>query len=58
MGGIGKTVLAHSLTRDRAMQDAFPDGIVWITMGRTKQYDPVLTFREVAKASGGRFAEL
>ncbi len=34
MGGIGKTVLASALCRDQAILDAFPDGIVWVTVGR------------------------
>ncbi len=33
MGGIGKTVLAQALTRDEVVQQAFPDGLVWITAG-------------------------
>jgi hypothetical protein len=52
MGGIGKTVLAHALTRDQVVQDAFPDGVVWITVGREQTYDPVAAFREVGKALG------
>jgi WD40 repeat protein len=34
MGGAGKTVLAAALTRDPAVQRAFPDGIFWLTVGR------------------------
>jgi hypothetical protein len=34
MGGIGKTVMAAALCRDKVVQDAYPDGIVWITMGQ------------------------
>jgi hypothetical protein len=52
MGGIGKTVLAHALTRDKVVQDAFPDGIVWVTIGKEQTSDLVTTFREVAKALG------
>jgi len=52
MGGIGKTVLAHALTRDRAVQDAFPDGVVWITIGREQTSDLLTAFREVGKALG------
>lgn len=52
MGGIGKTVLAHALTRDGVVQDAFPDGVVWITVGREQTSDLVTTFREVGKALG------
>ena len=34
MGGVGKTVLAAALTRDPAVQRAFPDGIFWLTLGQ------------------------
>jgi len=33
MGGIGKTVIAAALTRDKAIQEAFSDGIFWLTFG-------------------------
>ncbi|HYM76872.1 MAG TPA: TIR domain-containing protein [Candidatus Dormibacteraeota bacterium] len=35
MGGVGKTVLAMALCYDPVVQAAFPDGIVWTTIGRT-----------------------
>ncbi len=34
MGGIGKSVLAAAICRDREVRDAFADGIVWITIGQ------------------------
>jgi NB-ARC domain/SEFIR domain len=34
MGGIGKTVLAAALVRDREVRQAFPDGIYWLTVGQ------------------------
>ncbi len=34
MGGIGKTVLAAALVRDPQVRAAFPDGIVWVPLGR------------------------
>ena len=34
MGGIGKTLLARALCDDPAIKQAFPDGIVWVTVGR------------------------
>jgi len=58
MGGIGKTVLAQALTRDEVVQQAFPDGIVWITIGRESKYDLVTTFREIGKALGALGDEL
>jgi WD40 repeat protein len=33
MGGIGKTVLAAALAHDSEIQQAFPDGIYWLTVG-------------------------
>jgi hypothetical protein len=33
MGGIGKSVLAAALARDRKVREAFPDGIVWVGLG-------------------------
>jgi WD40 repeat protein len=35
MGGVGKTVLAASLAHDPDVRRAFPDGIFWLTLGRT-----------------------
>ena len=34
MGGIGKSVLAAALARDQNIQSAFPDGIIWLPIGR------------------------
>ncbi len=42
MGGIGKSVLAAALAHDLTVQAAFPDGIVWLPIGRT----PDLTARQ------------
>lgn len=33
MGGIGKSVLAAALARDRGVRRAYPEGVVWIRMG-------------------------
>ncbi|MEJ8826497.1 TIR domain-containing protein [Variovorax humicola] len=32
-GGFGKSVLARALCHDEAIQDAFDDGILWVTLG-------------------------
>ena len=37
MGGVGKSVLAALAVRDPAIQAAFPDGIVWLELGREPQ---------------------
>lgn len=34
MGGIGKTVIARALCDDVVVQRAFPDGILWATLGK------------------------
>jgi WD40 repeat protein len=52
MGGIGKTVLAQALCHDEVVQQAFPDGVVWITIGRESPFDPLTRMREVGKALG------
>ncbi|MCC6589123.1 MAG: TIR domain-containing protein [Bryobacterales bacterium] len=49
MGGIGKTVLAQALCHDEVVQQAFPDGIIWITAGKEGATDAVSRFREVGK---------
>lgn len=39
MGGIGKTVLAEALCHDDVVQQAFPDGIFWFSIGKELQLD-------------------
>jgi len=34
LGGIGKTVLATALSRDQEIRRAFPDGVIWLTLGQ------------------------
>src|SRR5208282_1686455 len=34
MGGSGKTVLASVLARDSDVRQAFPGGVIWITLGQ------------------------
>ena len=34
LGGIGKSVLASALCHDDVVQDAFPDGVLWVPIGR------------------------
>ena len=52
MGGIGKTVLAQALCHDEVVQQAFPDGIIWITIGKESAFDSLTRMREVGKALG------
>ncbi|NJL56856.1 hypothetical protein HC928_18170 [bacterium] len=50
MGGIGKSVLATAFAHDRKVRFAFPDGIVWLTVGRdAKLYE---LYRAVGVALG------
>ena len=34
MGGIGKSVLAAAIARDREVRRSYPDGIIWLTIGQ------------------------
>jgi WD40 repeat protein len=52
MGGIGKTVLSQALCRDEVVQQAFPDGVVWITIGKESAFDALTRMREVGRALG------
>jgi len=53
MGGIGKTVLAQALFKDEVVRQAFPDGLVWITVGRESTHDWTARLREVTRVLGG-----
>jgi WD40 repeat protein len=53
MGGVGKTVLALAICHDEAVQDAFPDGVMWVSVGRKPSNDHLREqIREIAKALG------
>jgi hypothetical protein len=52
MGGIGKTILAQALSHDEVVQDAFPDGIIWTTVGQQPAYDLITRMQEVRRALG------
>jgi len=54
MGGIGKTVLAQALCRDEVVRRRFPDGIVWVSIGRESKISIVEQMREVAKVLDDR----
>ena len=53
MGGIGKTVLAQALFKDEVVGQTFPDGLVWVTVGREPTYDFAARLREIARVLGG-----
>jgi WD40 repeat protein len=50
MGGLGKTVLAQALCHDEIVQQAFPDGVIWVTVGKESTVDAVTRLRELGKA--------
>jgi hypothetical protein len=51
MGGIGKTVLARAICDDPLIRSAFPDGILWATLGQ--QADPIRHQRDWIGELGG-----
>src|ERR1035441_4008941 len=54
MGGIGKSVLAAALARNRQVRQAYPDGIVWISCGQKLNDDDLLKRqRDLARHLGG-----
>ncbi|MBP7828686.1 MAG: TIR domain-containing protein [Kiritimatiellae bacterium] len=54
MGGIGKSVLAAAMARDRQIRQSYPDGIAWIACGQRLTNDDLLArLRDLAKHLGG-----
>jgi WD40 repeat protein len=52
-GGIGKTVLAQAVCHDETVQDAFPDGVLWVNIGQNPTNEHLCEqIREIAKALG------
>jgi WD40 repeat protein len=52
-GGLGKTVLAQAICHDEAVQDAFPDGVLWANIGQNPTSEHLCEqIRELAKALG------
>ncbi len=51
MGGIGKSAIARALCNDPAIQEAFPEGILWTTLGQTP--DLVRKLRDWIEHLGG-----
>jgi WD40 repeat protein len=46
MGGIGKTVLACAVARDRSTRQAFPDGVIWVSCGRNVTRNDLLQHQQ------------
>lgn len=55
MAGVGKTVIARALCDDPAIQAAFPDGILWATLGQIPEL--MRSMREWVTALGGTNSE-
>jgi len=51
MAGVGKTILAQALCLDETIQSAFPDGVIWLNVGKGPR-DLLPLFREAARAAG------
>ena len=53
MGGLGKTLLAQAICHDDAVREVFPDGIVWLPIGKESSTRRVAALMcEVAKTFG------
>ena len=58
MGGVGKSVIGRALCDDPAVQAAFPDGILWTTLGsEPTESDLIRKLREWVEALGGTVGE-
>ncbi|MCU0857634.1 MAG: NB-ARC domain-containing protein [Pontiellaceae bacterium] len=54
MGGIGKSVLAAALARNREVRQSYPDGVIWVACGQKLTRDDLLArLRDIAKDLGG-----
>ncbi len=51
MGGIGKSTVARALCDDPQVQAAYPDGLLWITLGQEPSL--IARLRELVAALGG-----
>ncbi len=63
MGGIGKSILAAAVARDRDVRRAYPDGVVWVSVARKPNFPALMrkfaahlgcdnAFRTVAEGKG------
>ena len=55
-GGFGKTTLAQAICHDERIRDAFPDGILWTTIGEDGA-NVLLGLRKLYRALTGREAQ-
>jgi len=56
MGGVGKSALVSELARDEETETAFPDGTLWVTLGKTP--DVLSVLGGFASAYGYDFSQL
>ncbi len=58
MGGIGKSVMARALCDDQGVQAAFPDGILWVSIGQDAREDDLQAkLRAWIETLGGAVAD-
>jgi WD40 repeat protein len=57
MGGVGKTMVALGVCSDERIRQAFPDGIVWLTIGKQADMPLEKRIEYVAKALNSDFRE-
>ena len=55
MGGIGKTIVANEICHDPRIRKAFPDGILWFTLGKQPGLTPEDLTRQMAEALNQEF---
>lgn len=54
MSGVGKSVLAAALAKDRGVRQSYPDGIVWISFGQDLTHADLLSrLRDAVQHLGG-----
>lgn len=56
MGGVGKSALVSELARDEEIETVFPDGTLWVTLGKTP--DVLSVLGGFASAYGYDFSQL
>ena len=59
MGGIGKSVVAAALARDREVRRSYPDGVIWVSLGQKPEKEEVDKWlvgfqRDVARMLGSQ----
>jgi tetratricopeptide (TPR) repeat protein len=52
LGGLGKTALAAAACHDPVVRGNFPDGIVWLRLGRIDEVDVISRIRDLGRSLG------